>query len=353
MGKINEITQKVELSFENNKYTTEIKDDVVEFDSNGLSFNFLDPVNVPSLLINGEEIVQSEPQIQSDWNQTDETAVSYILNRPAVRGGAGTKSIVEGDLTENTASGDYSHTEGYNTTASEWTSHAEGSYTTASGYTSHAEGNHTTASVWGSHAEGSETRASGTASHTEGQATRASGENSHAEGYQTQATMNASHAEGGETRASGERSHAEGYQTTASGNYGSHAEGYATTASGYASHAEGRYTTANHNSQHVFGEYNIADPSLNGTNDRGNYIEIVGNGAYANNSNARTLDWNGNEVLAGVLTCGGNIIASGVNINEALGSTQGFSGVKFRVISGSLQVCIDGVGAAWKTITLV
>lgn len=94
---------------------------------------------------------------------------------------------------------------------------------------------------------------------------------------------------------------AEGYQTTASGD-NSHAEGIYTTASGPASHAEGIGTIANHESQHVFGEYNIADGSA--TTNRGNYVEIVGNGSSNARSNARTLDWNGNEVLAGKLTVG-------------------------------------------------
>lgn len=49
----------------------------------------------------------------------------------------------------------------------------------------------------------------------------------------------------------------------------------------------------------VFGKYNTADS---------NKAEIVGNGDDDNNrSNARTLDWNGNEVLAGTLTQKGNI----------------------------------------------
>lgn len=39
-----------------------------------------------------------------------------------------------------------------------------------------------------------------------------------------------------------------------------------------------------------------------------NYVEIVGNGTYNNPSNARTLDWDGNEVLAGGLTLGGPIV---------------------------------------------
>ena len=194
--------------------------------------------------------------------------------------------------------------------------------------------------------------ASGNYSHAEGYHTTATKTGSHAEGIGTTASGNDSHAEGGGTTASGNDSHAEGYDTEATGAQ-SHSEGYRTTASGSDSHAEGMYTVATHRSQHVFGEYNIAEQSTV-PDARGNYIEIVGNGAPgAPRSNARTLDWQGNEVLAGGLTCGGNIIASGTNINEALGRTQGFSGVRFRVTGGNLQVCIDGTGAMWKTITLV
>lgn len=151
----------------------------------------------------------------------------------------------------------------------------------------------------------------------EGNETKASGESSHAEGLSTTASAVGSHAEGGYTTASGSGAHAEGYNTTASANYGSHAEGYYTTASGQMSHSEGRETTAsgsvshaggrgtiaNHLAQHVFGKYNIADPSTAASNANGNYIEIVGNGTADNaRSNARTLDWDGNEVLAGTIT---------------------------------------------------
>ena len=295
MGKINEITQKVEQSFGSNKYTTEIKDDIVEFDSNGLAFVFLDPVNVPSLSINGEEIGQNE-QVQSDWAETEETAAGYILNRPAIRTGGGTNAIIEGDLTKNIATGDYSH------------------------------------------AEGSETTASGPCSHAEGQLTTATGNYSHAEGKQTTASGYYSHAEGNRTTATSDYSHAEGNTTTATGNY-SHAEGFKTTASSYSSHAEGYETTANHRSQHVFGEYNIADTSPNQFFTRGNYVEIVGNGAdNIHRSNARTLDFQGNEVLAGTIT------ANGVNLSEAI------STVKLRVNGGSLQASVDG-GISWHTIT--
>ncbi|MBO7697088.1 MAG: hypothetical protein J6Y28_04905 [Acholeplasmatales bacterium] len=46
----------------------------------------------------------------------------------------------------------------------------------------------------------------------------------------------------------------------------------------------------------VFGEYNIQDNSSADISNRGTYIEIVGKGTASNaRSNARTLDWNGNE----------------------------------------------------------
>lgn len=103
----------------------------------------------------------------------------------------------------------------------------------------------------------------------------AEGDGAYASGY-------ASHAEG-VGFAVGDYSHAEGYEAYAEGS-GSHAEGYGTVAAGYY--------------QHVGGSYNIPD-------DNNEFVEIIGNGANTNNqSNARTLDWNGNEVIAGKLTVG-------------------------------------------------
>lgn len=124
---------------------------------------------------------------------------------------------------------------------------------------------------------------------------------SFAEGFGNEASGSISHAEGANTVASGGVSHAEGSYTVASGDY-SHAEGYSTTASGAYSHAEGNKTISNHQSQHVFGEWNIEDPSSADSSSKGNYVEIVGNGTKGARSNARTLDWDGNEVLAGGLT---------------------------------------------------
>lgn len=172
------------------------------------------------------------------------------------------------------------------------------------GSKSSAFGDTVTASGFGSHAEGERTSASGDDSHAEGYFSDARGEAAHAEGEHTKAFGRDSHAEGDNTTASGADSHAEGLGTTASGE-NSHAEGSNTTASGNTSHAEGAYTVASRAYQHVFGAYNIADTSGATENVKGEYVEIVGNGTGANTrSNARTLDWDGNEWLAGNLTLG-------------------------------------------------
>ena len=186
---------------------------------------------------------------------------------------------------------------------------AEGSGTKASGDYSHAEGGGTIASGQGSHAEGAGTRANNSCAHAEGGGTTASGTYSHAEGVGT--------------TASGTYSHAEGGNTTASGDY-SHAEGTSTTASGQCSHAEGMNTIANHMAQHVFGAYNIADSSAAASTILGNYVEIVGNGAYNAPSNARTLDWSGNEWLAGKLTIGTNPTAAMDVVTKQYMENQGY-----------------------------
>lgn len=127
---------------------------------------------------------------------------------------------------------------------------------------------------------------------------------SHAEGGLTKATAVASHAEGYETTASGIDSHAEGNATTASGMI-AHAEGYATVASGMCSHSEGVATIANASYQHVFGTANIPD-TPDEKSGMGKYVEIVGNSINPTSpSNARTLDWEGNQWLAGTLKVGG------------------------------------------------
>ena len=200
----------------------------------------------------------------------------------------GNCATAEGE--QNVSSGNDAHTEGSGNIASGARSHAEGTHNTASGDDSHAEGEGNTASGGGSHAEGGENTASGLSSHAEGLGTTASG--------------NKSHAEGGSTTAGGVAAHAEGQYSTAAGD-AAHAEGESTEARGDKSHAEGIGTIANSRSQHVFGEYNLADMYFESKDQPGKYVEIVGNGSTVHGrSNARTLDWEGNETLAGKLRLG-------------------------------------------------
>ena len=220
----------------------------------------------------------------------------------------------------------------------------------ASGRSSHAEGADTQATGSASHAEGSQTSATASDAHAEGYLTKASGNYAHAEGHETQAQKNGSHAEGISTITSAVGAHAEGESTQSSGR-ASHAEGINTEVSGEGAHVSGYYTVANGGYSHVFGAYNVGDsvPTWqtntsykvgdrvyrNGTNliyecttDHTsasvlnsdywkrimtlNYVEIVGNGTATDaRSNARTLDWSGNEWLAGNLTAAGGTFTLG------------------------------------------
>ena len=142
--------------------------------------------------------------------------------------------------------------------------------------------------------------------------------------------------------ASGEDSFAEGRYTTASGYY-SHAEGNYTTTLGMASHAEGTVTIANHASQHVFGEYNVEDNSDAANYLRGNFVEIVGNGTASNaQSNARALDWSGNEYLKGDLYI--NCNASSGNGTKVICATDYATANDFGIVKkGSGLYITDGV----------
>ena len=204
-----------------------------------------------------------------------------------------------------TVIGTNSHTEGFNTTASQSYSHAEGSSTRANGYSSHSEGYSTTASGTDSHAEGDGTTASGGYSHAEGGSTTASQSYSHAEGNRTTASGQSSHAEGNSTNkfssvvtktnptkndiitawknqkfsvAKGDYSHVEGKDNLALGEY-AHAEGDSTTASGYISHAEGQITTASGDVSHAEGFNNKASGA--GSHAEGNSTIAGGQDSHA------------------------------------------------------------------------
>lgn len=258
------------------------------------------------------------------------------------------------------ASGSFSHAEGFGSSyttdnnetvtpqAEGFASHVEGAMAYAKGYASHAEGYRTIANEYCAHAEGSITFA-GPMSHTEGCGTKALGTYGHAEGYYTNSEYSASHAEGDSTNAVNYCAHAEGLRTTASGSM-SHAQGLTTMAKATASHAEGMNGVAVATASHVGGRSPVTDSWINwpewepdeytvgdkvkvttGSSVQGyicntantdltfdeshwdidydyNYIEVIGNGDSQGivRSNARALDWEGNEYLAGNIYVGCN-----------------------------------------------
>ena len=133
------------------------------------------------------------------------------------------------------------------------------------------------------------------------------GTNSVEFGYVSTADGDNAFAMGTSCRAQGDNSFGQGLNSSAIGD-GSHAEGHVTRADGLYAHSEGDNTFASFRSQHALGEYNCSDPSSAESTERGTYIEIVGNGISAERSNARALDWSGNEYLKGDLYvgCGAN-----------------------------------------------
>ena len=151
----------------------------------------------------------------------------------------------------------------------------------------------------------------------------ASGQAAMAFGYGNKASGAQSRAFGRRNIASGNQSFSDGQKTIASGAI-SRAEGDGCRAAAVGSHAEGggTYADASQSYTHVCGVNNAVstatgktvtitryseDGTVDGTSTRtlGKYAEVIGNGdSDQARSNARTLDWDGNEELAGGLTLG-------------------------------------------------
>ena len=107
-----------------------------------------------------------------------------------------------------------------------------------------------------------------------------------------------------------------GQYNTASADNSAVPGGYHNEASGNNSVAMGIYSQATGAAQTVFGKYNSPDATM---------AEIVGNGTADNaRSNARTLDWSGNETLAGALAVG-DAATTRVNLGIAFASGDSFS----------------------------
>jgi len=145
------------------------------------------------------------------------------------------------------------------------------------------------------------------------------------------ATNNYAHAGGYNSHATGDCSFSQGANVTASGDY-SASLCYDNTASNAQAVAIGTGNTANGANMLKFGKYSITETPAPAAGVEGTYVEVVGNGTSASaRSNARTLDWSGNEMLAGNLTLGGT------------------SGVKLRSNNAALETSSDG-GTTWNTV---
>lgn len=272
------------------------------------------------------------------------------------------------DLTNNVASAQYAHAEGYKTQALKTAAHAEGSNTIANGAYSHAEGSNTIAYGAYAHAEGTETYAEGVnmSAHAEGRMTSAIGTGSHAEGFGSSIKtlkiqfelsdytlttdnkpktntilingnqeMSGSYryfcydnsaiwiktiesVDGGikitlattKTFSVGDEDKTLVGHLVMNGALGwyTHSEGQGTTAASQGSHAEGIGTIASLTAQHVQGQYNEID--ANGS--AGNYAHIIGWGTSNKRKNIHTIDTSGNAMFTGGVTTNNLLIKNGV-----------------------------------------
>lgn len=174
----------------------------------------------------------------------------------------------------------------------------------------------------------------GQVSATMGGGCEASGDWSFASNYFTKASGDRSHAEGMNSRAEGMASHAEN-AAVAKGQY-AHAENFQTGAYGNNSHSEGNGTIAQGKDQHVSGRYNIVD-------NNNQYAEIIGNGSLLDGeSNARSLDWDGNEYLMGdvYVGCG----------TDSTGGTKVAKITDIPDVSGKIDATEKGVANGVATL---
>lgn len=156
-----------------------------------------------------------------------------------------------------------------------------------------------------------------------------------AAGYDTEATGPSSVAIGTNTSAKNGQAVAGGYNSKALGNtslaLGTHC---ITRLNAAESQAIGNNCIAGSANQMVFGQYNVEDTT-------GTYAEIVGNGSSGNESNARTLDWQGNETIAGDFTNGNGETLHGI-----------YEALPVDTESGNPTVITDAFGGSCKSLKL-
>lgn len=313
----------------------------------------------------GGDMAHVEGYQNIGYGEASHVEGSYNYNDSDVAHIEGTNNInyswaghIEGNA--NIAYGsDTIHVEGYNNKSNSYGSHTEGNdnvvidsdgahvegynneLTNGSNY-AHVEGdNHTLSGSESSHVEGNQHQLTdATYTHVEGQGNEVNSTSySHVEGYGNVVYDSYAHVEGHNNESNGQGAHVEGENNYIDGDaMYAHVEGSHSESNGYYSHAEGEYNSAYARAVHVFGRANQYE-TVNSADQYGTYVEIVGNGIITNGavtqrSNARTLDWNGNEVLAGKLTLGTG------PVNNMDAATKGYVDT---AISDSIDIIDDGL----------
>ena len=163
---------------------------------------------------------------------------------------------------------------------------------------SSAIGTYTTASAGGAFASGRDSKATADYSRAHGYFTEANGVSSTAMGSFGKANGNNSTAMGGFTEANGDTSTAMGYYSKANGDY--------STAMGYGSYA-------NDYSSFVIGYLNSSGSTVTASAtspNSANTLFVIGNGTFANRSDAFKVMANGDTTVSNDLTVGGDIVVS-------------------------------------------
>lgn len=314
-------------------------------------------------------VVQEVPTVQemqealSGKADKVDTVLETSLSRGRKEGTeVGNGSFAFGNNVE--ASGWYSHAEGSNTAAINVSSHAEGAYTRTIGAYSHAEGGSTQAFGVYSHAEGNQTLAIGETSHVEGfqvmltnmslitgikNATQYSITRPNAlmkdcyivvdnqvrriisvDVDNSTITVDKTFSNPLDNK------NCDILMGAAEGK-GSHAEGSGSISRGQSSHVVGTFNNIDDstfpnwskNTHYYIGDKVVRNNTVyqciaentdatfissNWTNfcfKNTKFVEIVGNGTPFTRSNARALDWEGNEYLAGDVYVGANADSTG------------------------------------------
>ena len=245
---------------------------------------------------------------QPDWNQTTTTAPDYIENKPAIKAGTGTSAIVEGDLTNNTASGtgaiaegettrafgNYSHTEGYGTVTYDDRTHAEGygfnptssSNVIAFKVTGSANTHYYTIDVvWTN-------KFKYRVIYYNGEYARITNGGS----YQDINYISLDKTLDSEN----ELTNVDVLWVPAASMLQAHTEGVGTSANGNGSHAEGSKTEATNSFEHAEGQYNLSNQASTSFGNAGNTLHSIGIGTSdSDRKNAVEVMQNGDVYIKG------------------------------------------------------